>query len=130
MTTQAIKAASTLMPSSKRSKLAPYFDEIVELRNQGYGYNQIADVLLVAYELETSGARICEYLKRHLKHKNAFKTVLEPKPTQTIQNGIKSKIEPKERQIDANLQDENARQAMLERFANIKPKPVQGVKRD
>ena len=51
-------------PRSKRSKLAPYLNDIQELRNNGYSYKQISTMLFEAFELQISEPRICKYLQR------------------------------------------------------------------
>lgn len=114
------EAISHIIPASKRSKLAPYLNEILELKAQGYSYNQIADALLVAYNLKTSSAKLCEYVNRQTKNKSAFKTVFNQQHTLSIKNDFKEQIE---HQIEHGSQD---RQALLERFATKRPKPVQG----
>jgi hypothetical protein len=144
MTVTVKNIANKLIPSSNRSKLAPYFDEIVELKAKGYSYNQIADILFIAYNLKTSSAKLCEYIKRHSKRLSTFSTVFRQNTIQAIQNKPQSinsdignlayklcnmpKLEqrganlqddklsnmPKPEQTAPNPQDENTRQAILE----------------
>ncbi len=76
-----------LKPVGSRSILAPYFDQILELRSQKYSYRQIAS-LLANIGIKTKWQNIQDYCNRHQKTKELKSEKNEIRPSFSTKDGV------------------------------------------